>query len=484
MLIARKAGFESRGSMTLRRVASNAAALAAGGIVAQICFVTIEALIARSLGAEAYGIYGAVAALALTVVIFADGGMSIFLIEQGSRDRARLPWLFGTTAAMKLVLCAAVYPAALLVLPLVGYPPELVAFFAIYFGYVAIGTQQDTFAAVYTAEQRMHVNALFQGATPLAVLAAVAIATRYSPTLASIGVAYIAGAAVVTAVWSIKAVREGRPSIEPARVREVARGSYHYGITFALYEMLLRVDVMMLALWRELGEVGLYTACYKLADLGLKAGTMTTRVMTPVLYEQSASAPDQYRRTCKVVLRGMSVLAVSGCLVLALTAEPVLTLVFGPPFAAASTVLVLLALSLVVRLVASMLLIVLSASGEHGRRTGALGAGVAVAATANAALIPAYGMIGAAIARTVGDCVYLGWMLSARRLPFPRLHAFRWVLAPIAAGAAAYALAVNLPVHFLLQLAAGLALYAVVLLGSRTLDLRELAALARGRAFR
>jgi stage V sporulation protein B len=308
----------------------------------------------------------------------------------------------------------------------------------------------------------------------VAVLAAVSVATLYSPTLAAIGAAYIVGAAVMTAIWSVKAVREEQPSIEPKRVRDVARGSYHYGITFALYEVLLRVDVMMLALWRELSEVGLYTAGFKLADVGLKAGTMTMRVIAPVLYEQSANAPDRYRRTCKVVLRGMSMLAVGGCLTLALVAEPLITLVFGDAFRAAATVLAVLALSLVVRLIAAVLLIVLSASGDHGRRTGALGAGLAVAVAANAALIPAYGMIGAAIARTVGDSVYLGAMLGARRLPCARLEAARWVLAPIVIGVAAYVVAVNLPVHFVLQLVAGLALYGVALFVTGTLDVREL----------
>lgn len=470
--------------MMLRRVARNAAALAAGGIVAQICFVTIEGLIARSLGESAYGIYGTVTALALAFVIFADGGMSFFLIERGSRDASRLPWLFGTTAALKLVLCAVIYPLALLVLPSIGYPPELVAFFAIYFGYVAIMTQQDTFAAVYAAQQRMHVNALFQGATPVAVLAAVAVAVVVSPTLAAIGVAYIAGGAFVAGIWSIKTVREERPRIEPQRVGDVVRGSYHYGITFALYEILLRLDLMMLVLWRDLSEAGLYTAGFKLADVGLKAGTMMTRVIAPVLYAQSESAPELYRRTCRVVIRGVGMAAVLGCLLLALVAEAVLVLVFGEPFRAAAAVLVLLAMSLALRLIASMLLVVLSASGDHGRRTAALAAGLGVAVTLNVAMIPRYGVIGAALARTTADAVYLVGMLGARRLPFGRLDAARWALTPVVIGATSYAVAVRLPVHLAAQSAAAVMLYLVALLLTRTIapsELKDLATLLKGR---
>lgn len=460
--------------MNLRRLAVNAASLAGGGIVAQLCFISIEALIARSLGQEGYGAYGTAYAVAFAFVVAADAGMAWKVVESGSRNHASIAPLFGTTAVLKLLFCLLVYPVSTGILALAGYDAAVVDFYAIFFGYAALVGLQDSLAAVHAARQRMHISAFFQGLSPVAVLGCVALAGLFSPTLTTIGVAYLAGAAIVTGVWIWRVVVTERPRVELRRTAEILRGSYLYGITALLFQVMLRVDLMLLPWFRSLGEVGLYAAADKLADLGLKVGTMSTRVLAPVLFAESAHDPASYRRTCKVVLRAVSVFGVLGCLTLALAAEPLLAAVFGEPFRAAGVALVLLAVSLVARLVAGMLQVILSASGDHKRRTGSLAAGLSLAVAANVALIPVYGIVGAAIARALGDVVYAGAMMGARNLPIRRRDAASWILGPVAVGVTVYLLAPRLPAHFTLQLAAALLAYMAGLLVTRMIGFGEL----------
>jgi O-antigen/teichoic acid export membrane protein len=460
--------------MNLRRLALNAASLAGGGIVAQLCFISIEALIARSLGQEGYGAYGTAYAIALAFVVAADAGMAWKVVESGSRDHTTIAPLFGTTAVLKLTFCLLIYPVSTGLLVLAGYDGMVVNFYAIFFGYAVLIGLQDSLAAVHAARQRMHVSAFFQGLSPVAVLACVALAGLFSATLTTIGIAYLAGAALVTGVWVWRVIVTEHPRVELRQIREILRGSYLYGITALLFQVMLRVDLMLLSWFRDLGEVGLYAAADKLADLGLKVGTMSTRVLAPVLFAQSAHDDASYRRTCKVVLRAVSVFGVLGCLILALAAEPLLAIVFGEPFRAAGVVLVLLALSLVARLVAGTLQAILSASGDHRRRTGSLAAALTMSVAANIALIPVYGIVGAAIARALGDAIYAGAMMGARKLPIPRRDAASWILGPAAIGVTAYLLAPRLPAHFALQLTAALLAYLAGLLVTRMIGWGEL----------
>ena len=48
-----------------RRLMANAGALAVGGVLAQAAFLFVEAVIARQIGASAYGIFSAVYAVLL-----------------------------------------------------------------------------------------------------------------------------------------------------------------------------------------------------------------------------------------------------------------------------------------------------------------------------------------------------------------------------------------------------------------------------------
>jgi O-antigen/teichoic acid export membrane protein len=129
--------------------------------------------------------------------------------------------------------------------------------------------------------------------------------------------------------------------------------------------------------------------------------------------------------------------------------------------------------------VALALQILLSASGEHTRRTASMAAGLAAAAVANIVLIPSYGIIGAATARVIADLVGVRALAGAPKLPVAGRAVAGWILGPVVLGATAYVLAQLLPVHFVLQFAAAIAAYALGLLSTRMVHVDELRELTR-----
>src|SRR5690606_32528830 len=116
--------------MNLRRLAMNVLSLAGGGVVAQLCLIAVEVLIARRLGQESYGVFATVFAISMSVALLADLGTTWKLLEDGSRDRAAIPAVLGTTLVLKLVALAVALPVAAGVLLAAGYPPYVVQFFA------------------------------------------------------------------------------------------------------------------------------------------------------------------------------------------------------------------------------------------------------------------------------------------------------------------------------------------------------------------
>lgn len=425
--------------MSSRTVMKNAAALATGGIVAQICFVAIEALIARRLGREAYGVYGSVYALSITAATLLELGLAWKLIEDGSRDRTRIAALLGTSLVLKVVLAIVLYPVLIGAMHLLGNASEVITFLSVFFPYAVLLMMQDSLAATYAARQRMQVSALYQAMSPLAILVAVAIAATFSRDLVMIGAAYVGGAFLVTLLWFFHTARIERPRVELARTAEFIRGSYHYGLTKLLYELCGRLDVLVLALLQGRSEVGLLVAADKISHLGSKAGLVATRALQPMMFAQSHADPDSYRRNAKLMLRATSAVAVLGCLILALLADWIIVFVFGDVFLPAGPVLVILAASLVFRLLGLALETILSASGEHARRNGSLFTAVLATSGLSFALIPVLGAAGAAVARLGADGTYTALMISSKRLPISRTHAFAAVVPPLLLGAACYA---------------------------------------------
>jgi O-antigen/teichoic acid export membrane protein len=244
--------------------------------------------------------------------------------------------------------------------------------------------------------------------------------------------------------------------------------------TGALSQIYWRVDLLLLPLLRNLNEIGLFAAADKLTDLGLKVGVLCTRVLAPVLFTQSQQAPELYARTCKITLRAASLAGTFACLLLAFLAEPLLSVVFGATFRPAAAVLIVLAASLAVRFVVITLQMILSASDEHFRRTGALALAIGGAGVFNVVLVPTYGIVGAARARLISDVIHVGAMLSARGLPFRRRAAVSWMLLPPVLGACAYLAAQSLHTALIPSVFAGVGLYALGIVTLRAVRLTEL----------
>jgi O-antigen/teichoic acid export membrane protein len=465
-------------------MAVNASAMAIAGVVAQICFTTIESIIARRLGQHAYGVYGSVYAISMSAAWLVDLGLAWKLIQDGSRRPAAIPSLLGTTIVLKAVFACILGPVMVLVLRTFGYNTEIRGLFGIFFGYAVLLVMQDSLAAVYSARQRMHVTALFQGAAPVAILICILFAGPTSQSLAGVGAAYLVGGGLVTGIWAWRTFLSERPRVELRRSKEILQGSWHYGVTGALSQVYLRVDLLLLPLLRNLAEVGLFAAADKVTDLGLKVGVLCTRVLAPVMFAQSHDDPVSYARTGKIALRAASLAGALACLFLAFVAEPLVTLIFGTAFRPAAAILVVLAASLAVRLIVIALQMVLSASDQHVRRTGALAFAIGGAGVFNLLLVPTYGALGAAAARLVSDVIHVIAMLSARGLPFRRRAAVSWMLAPPLLGACAYLAVQALHADLILSTITGVGLYmlgVVCLRAVRLTELREVVHYLRAR---
>jgi O-antigen/teichoic acid export membrane protein len=460
-----------RTPFTPRSLVLNAGFMAVAGVVAQICFTAIEAMIARRLGQHAYGIYGNVFAISQTTAWVVEAGMGWKIVQDGSRQPAEIPGLLGTTLALKAIFGAILGPVMFLVLQAAGYVTEGLGLFAFLFAYTVLLTFQDSLAAVNAARNRMYVTALFQGAAPVAIGAGVLLLR--SPSLIAVGAAYLLGGGLVTGVWALRMFLAERPRVELGRTREILRGSWHYGLTGGLSQVYWRTDVMLLPLLRGFQEVGLFAAADKISDLGFKVGILCTRVLTPVLFEQSQNDPAAYARTCKLVVRGASLAGVLGCLVVALLAEPLVTLLFGAKFRPAAAILVVLAAGLAARLVGITLQLVQSASGQHAWRNGAQTIALGSAVVFNLALAPGFGALGAAAARLISGLIHAATMLMGGGLPFHKSAAASWILWPAALGVLSYVAARMLHAGAIVEAVAGIALYGLGAVVSRAVRLSE-----------
>lgn len=379
----------------VQRLAQNAMALAAGGIVAQLVFTLLEVLIARRLGAEAYGVFVTAYAWSVLGSILMGLGTSMWTIQEGSRDHRRIPELLGSGLFVSGIGFAVLYAAVATAngwLP----PNPILALLLILLPYGFILSVQTLLASVYSCYQTMLANGFFQGVAPVGILVVYLLLGSERISLESIGFAYVAGAGAVTLLWLVLTLRKVRPKLDVANVGKVLKGSNQYAVSNILGHVYYRADVVMLSALAGIREAGIYAAAYKLVELVSKVAVVAGRVFAPAIFKASHEPGKAYQVFSSMMTRFMAIAGLVAGVSAFILAEEIILLLFGESYVASVSILRILGGVMATRCMMVPLQLLLSSLDLHNRRVASMAITVAANLTANAVLIPLYGAVGAA----------------------------------------------------------------------------------------
>ncbi|MEO0951809.1 MAG: oligosaccharide flippase family protein, partial [Pseudomonadota bacterium] len=439
--------------------------------------ILVEVLMARGLGTEAYGIFATTHAFTILAILVFDLGSTAWTIQEGSRHPKQLAALFGNSLLLKTTAFAVLYAVLLFMLPFTSLDSEIrvfVAVFALYgFGLALV----DSLASVYTASQEMHINALFQALSPLAILCVYLVVSLDGRSLLDAALAFVIGSVSIGMIWLAWTWRNRlRPA---ARVREalsLARQSYHYGISSVLRQVYYKTDIVMVAFLVGAAEAGVFAAALKFLDFFYKIPLLLSRVVSPALFAESrTSDPNQsYETLVSIYSRYLVVLGAFAALVTYLSADTLVELAFGDAYASSGSILRILSMVMVLKCMMIVCEGVLSSLGAHTVRWASFATTVVINIVLNLILVPRYGAEGAAIATVlsgallVGQFVVLGF--GRRRV----LSALAWFGLPSLATIAIAAAVGLVSVPFPLDVLAAVAVLAIALIASGVVRLSEL----------
>lgn len=151
-------------------------------------------------------------------------------------------------------------------------------------------------------------------------------------------------AAVLLTWYYLSRAPRAVPLHEPALTRELVRDGSLFWISFMLMVAARRADQLILKPAVPLAELGTYAATMQILDNFTTIATILAAGVAPmyVFAQRSAAAA---RRNVLRVAAGMSIIGVTGAVILALCAEPVVRLLYGQAFGETIVLLRLAALA-------------------------------------------------------------------------------------------------------------------------------------------
>lgn len=379
----------------VQKLARNAVSLAVGGVIAQLAFTLLEILIARELGAEAYGVFVTAYAWTLLGTYLMELGTPQWMIQEGSRNNDRLATLMGSTLTINLAMFAALYLALASISLTLDQNPVL-SLMLIILPYGLVMTLQNCLGAVYSSYQTMQVSAFFQGLAPVTILLAYLAYASGEVTLDDVGFAYVTGGAVITAAWFAHTLRLVRPQFSLGSIRETLRSSYQYGLTGVLGQLYYKADIVMLSALAGLREAGIYAAAFKLVELVFKVAVLSGRVFAPALFKASHTPGKAFDVFAGMMTRLLAVSGLMAGLVSFVLADDLILLMFGETYRSSVPVLRILGGVMAVKCMMIAMQLLLSSVDLHVQRVTGLTITLVAHIGASALLIPKYGAVGAA----------------------------------------------------------------------------------------
>jgi stage V sporulation protein B len=373
---------------------------------------------ARFIGSDGLGLAGAALTLATVAALVMNGGINISTVYFLGRDTAGRPRIAGESLVLGLLAAflAAAAAAGLVALlrndVLGGGSTVLMPTAALAAGILLFELSSGILLG-------LQLRSAYIGVQVVEALGALAVTAVILWAFAGGAAGFVLAAAFAYLAAAAAAILLARRALGVIPLRaswSFARSALGFGLRGQAGNILqflnLRLDQLLVPALLNLGSAGVYLVAVRISEVV----TQVSSSAAAFLFPEVASQPERRAtKVTEVTTRLTLLVVVAGALPLAVLAQPILALAFGPEFAdGASTVRIML-----VAMVPLSLVRLLAGDLKGRGRPGIVSVAALVAVVATIAgdliLIPSLGIDGAALASLVAYAVSAVILLSAYR---------------------------------------------------------------------
>lgn len=399
------------------------AMLAVPKVVKLLTVLLVDALIARHLGTDGFGLFSLLLAVFMTLAMLVKFGLDNVLVRDtvlGKLNPERIAQVWAVR------ICAAILGQAAFLVIAMSVPifrEHLPYLLVVSFGLLALGF--SIFEPQMQGDERFGLLAIAQTLVILAGAAAKLFFLVYDPRVElfslSLAIEAIISAAI-TAAYLLYSRLLPRAMHFRGVFRSAVRGYATEGLPYLLGGLsviaFMRIDQFMLAAMSGKSSVGAYSAALRISEAFFALATLASSVIFPTLMRMKTRAQRDYEVGLIQALRVSMVVALVISILLTIFSRPIVILIYGADYEASVLLLALHGWAMLPAFwgVITHRWLVAENLGKHDFYRNLIG--LAVNLIGNLILIPLYGAAGACVATILAQLVaYIG-----ANAIFPRLR--------------------------------------------------------------
>jgi O-antigen/teichoic acid export membrane protein len=397
----------ANGKRQLSSPFKNILRLATGDLLAKATSFFAFVYLARILGVAGFGVLEFAGSVLAYLLLIADGGLEMW----GTREAANadnIPALAGRVLPLRLLLASISFALLLAVLPFFPNYPYLKPVLLIYG--LSVFAAAVNLKWIFIGQQRM--TGVARGLVIAQVLFAALVLIFVHKPIALLWVPVFrlvgdSASAIYFAMWYRREYRQLALSLRLRGVGAVLKPALTIGASLAMGLLNYNFDSVLLGFLRGPTIVGWYNAAYKLLIVGISVALSYFTGLFPLLSRTYSTDRQRFRQlvrgTTELWLTSMVPLVVAGTFL----ADPAVQFLYGSAYARSAAPFRILVWSAAFVVLRWVYMDSLRATGHQNLDLRCAITSACLNVGLNIALIPRFGMIGAASATVFADVVWL-----------------------------------------------------------------------------
>jgi O-antigen/teichoic acid export membrane protein len=396
--------------MTVTRdVGRNTLIQVAGKLVGILCSLVLVILFNRYLGIEDFGRYNIAMTYMLFFFMLADLGFLPITIRELSqaRDRKEQSRKFGSILSLRIGVALIVYATAGMLIYLFPYDSVTIRTTQIVLASAFMNTVIGLFLAVYQVNYRTVWPVIGEMITRVLSTALILYGFVYQHIDLVIAVLIVLLATAVGSSFTyINSRRFLKFSLhwDSRYIREFFWAAVVLGIGLVLGMLHYKIDTILLSIFKDPEQVGLYGISYKVFEIFVMIPGLFSALMLPVMSRYAKANPGELKRIVQKAVDMVLVPALSTSVVIIVLAPFLVYVVSaGNPSDSSTLALRILVISVPVLFLSSQFGYLIIATGRQKELIRLNLIAIAVNVSLNLYVIPRYSFLGAAVVTVTSE---------------------------------------------------------------------------------
>jgi O-antigen/teichoic acid export membrane protein len=435
-------------------------------ITGRFASLLLFAAAGRNLGQTGLGAFVFAVAYLGFVMVGVDLGLDRYLLRRVARQRSAGDQLFFNVLALKLALAVPLFAVGFVVLERLGYNHQAQATAWALAPGVLCDSIARTQLSIFLAHERAGPPSAADAIQRVCSAALGIAALKAGYGVVAVGVSYSAGSLIGVLIGFVLLVRTvGLPAltVTSRSWRSLAARSVPFATQDTFSVLLAKVDTLILSLIATQAAVGRYGAAYRLFESTLFITYALTGAFAAMFtYLGPDSDPPLrgvFQRSIKLTLVALIPIGVA----FTVLAEPICRVIYGAGFISAAVPLRILGPAVVLMGIVTISNSLMVSRENPARMVPLTAAMAAVNVVLNLILIPPYADAGAAAAMLITELIYAAWILRLSGRAVGGVYWLATAAGAAAAGGGMTAATLALDANVWTALAAGGAVYVVIL---------------------